>query len=76
MLMGAETTGSVALRPGVWACRPHPVARDIQSATIAPAPHCQSTEVRCIGRVERSGTISFFARPWLSGLAPAYTDSS
>ena len=39
-------------------------------------PHCQGTEVRCIGRVERSGKISLFARPWLSGLAPAYTDTS
>jgi hypothetical protein len=39
-------------------------------------PHCQSTELRCIGRVERSGKIRLFARPWLSGPAPAYTDTS
>ena len=39
-------------------------------------PHCQGTEVRCIGRVERSGQIRLFARPWLSGQAPAYTDTS
>jgi hypothetical protein len=39
-------------------------------------PHCQGTDVRCIGRVERSGKISLFARPWLSGLAPAYSDTS
>ena len=39
-------------------------------------PHCQGTQVRCIGRVERSGKVSLFARPWLSGLAPAYTDTS
>ena len=39
-------------------------------------PHCQGTEVRCIGRVERSGKVSLFARPWLSGLVPAYTDTS
>jgi len=39
-------------------------------------PHCQGTEVRCIGRVERSGKITLFARPWLSGRAPAYTDTS
>jgi hypothetical protein len=26
-------------------------------------PHCQGTEVRCIGRVDRSGKISLFARP-------------
>ena len=39
-------------------------------------PHCQGTEVRCIGRVERSGKVSLFARPWLSGPAPAYTDTS
>mgnify|MGYP001324387910 FL=1 len=39
-------------------------------------PHCQGTDVRCIGRVERSGKVSLFARPWLSGRAPAYTDTS
>jgi hypothetical protein len=39
-------------------------------------PHCQGTELRCIGRVERSGKITLFARPWLSGQAPAYTDTS
>jgi len=32
--------------------------------------------VRCIGRVERSGKITLFARPWRSGRAPAYTDTS
>ena len=26
--------------------------------------------------VERSGKISLFARPWLSGPTPAYTDTS
>ena len=39
-------------------------------------PHCQGTDVRCIGRVERSGQIRLFARPWLSGRTPAYTDTS
>ena len=39
-------------------------------------PHCQGTDVRCIGRVERSGKISLFARPWLSAPAPAYPDTS
>jgi hypothetical protein len=39
-------------------------------------PHCQGTDVRCIGRVERSGKITLFARTWLSGPAPAYTDTS
>jgi hypothetical protein len=39
-------------------------------------PHCQGTEVRCLGRVERSGQIRLFARAWLSGPAPAYTDTS
>jgi hypothetical protein len=39
-------------------------------------PHCQGTEVCCIGRVERSGKITFFARAWLCGRAPAYTDTS
>jgi hypothetical protein len=39
-------------------------------------PHCQGTDVRCIGRVERSGKVSLFARPWLSGRATAYADTS
>ena len=39
-------------------------------------PHCQGTDVRCIGRVERSGKVRLFARPWLSARAPAYTDTS
>jgi hypothetical protein len=44
--------------------------------TPLTCPHCQGTDVRCIGRVERSGKITLFARPWLSGPAPTYTDTS
>jgi hypothetical protein len=33
-------------------------------------PHCQGTDVRCIGRVERSGKVSLFARVLLSRAAP------
>ena len=39
-------------------------------------PHCQGTDLRCIGRVERSGKVSLFARVILSRAAPAYADSS
>jgi hypothetical protein len=39
-------------------------------------PHCQGTDLRCIGRVERSGKLSLFARVILSRAAPAYADSS
>ena len=39
-------------------------------------PHCQGTDLRCIGRVERSGMVSLFARVILSRAAPAYADSS
>ena len=39
-------------------------------------PHCQGTDLRCIGRVERSGTVRLFARVILSRAAPAYADSS
>ncbi len=31
--------------------------------------------MRCIGRVERFGKVSLFARPWLSGAIPAYPDT-
>ena len=55
------------------------------SPTLRPAPpappplacpHCQGTDVRCIGRVERSGTVRLFARALLSRATPAYADSS
>jgi hypothetical protein len=39
-------------------------------------PHCQGTDLRCIGRVERSGKVSLFARVILSRTTPAYADSS
>jgi hypothetical protein len=39
-------------------------------------PHCQGTDVRCIGRVERSGKVSLFARPWLSERVPPCPDTS
>jgi hypothetical protein len=39
-------------------------------------PHCQGTDVRCIGRVERSGKVSLFARVILSRATPAYADTS
>ena len=39
-------------------------------------PHCQGTDQRCIGRVERSGKVSLFARVILSRTTPAYADSS
>jgi Putative transposase/Transposase zinc-binding domain len=39
-------------------------------------PHCQSTEVRCIGRIDSSGKCILFARAILSMVAPPYADSS
>jgi len=49
-------------------------------ATSAPppllCPHCQGPDVRCIGRVERSGTVRLFARVLLGQAAPPYADSS
>ena len=39
-------------------------------------PHCQGTDLRCIGRVERSGKVSLFARVILSRATPAYADNS
>jgi hypothetical protein len=50
-------------------------------ATAAPpplaCPHCQGTDVRCIGRVNRSGAVNLFAsRVLLLQATPAYADSS
>jgi hypothetical protein len=40
-------------------------------------PHCQGTQLRCIGRVERSGLLRLFACARLPGTARAlYTDTS
>jgi len=50
-------------------------------STTAPAPlsncpHCQGTQLRCIGRANRWGTITFFTRALLPTRAPLYSDSS
>lgn len=67
----------VALEASPLRFAPSPTLRPAPPAPPPLAcPHCQGTDVRCIGRVERSGKICLFARPWLSELAPAYTDSS
>jgi hypothetical protein len=56
---------------------PSPTQRPIPPAPPPLAcPHCQGTNVRCIGRVERSGTVRLFARAILSRATPAYADSS
>jgi hypothetical protein len=39
-------------------------------------PHCQGTQLRCIGRADRWGTITFFTRALLPTRAPLYSDSS
>ena len=49
---------------------------NLRRAVLA-CPHCQGTDVRCIGRVERSGKVSLFAtRVLLARAAPPYADSS
>ena len=44
--------------------------------TPLTCPHCNGTELHCIGRVERSGTVRLFARALLLITPPPYADSS
>ena len=39
-------------------------------------PHCQSPEVRCLGRINASGKCTLFTQAAWSKLAPGYADSS
>ena len=57
---------------------PKPTPRPATAALPPLAcPHCQGPDVRCIGRVERSGKVSLFAtRVLLARAAPPYADSS
>jgi hypothetical protein len=57
---------------------PSPIPRPATAALPPLAcPHCQGTDVRCIGRVERSGKVNLFAtRLLLARAAPPYADSS
>jgi hypothetical protein len=68
----AQARAALATSPLRFA--PAPAPRPVPPPLTCP--HCQGTEVRCIGRVNRSGRVSLFARPWLPGLPPAYTDTS
>jgi len=45
-------------------------------APLSNCPHCQGTQLRCIGRANRWGTITFFTRALLPTRAPLYSDSS
>jgi hypothetical protein len=46
--------------------------------TITPliCPHCQGSELRCIGRANRWGTLTLFTRAILLAAVPLYADSS
>jgi hypothetical protein len=55
--------------------------KQIQPPAATPAlpilcPHCQGTEVRCIGRIDASGKCTLFARAFLLRVPPSYADSS
>ena len=45
-------------------------------APLSNCPHCQGTQLRCIGRADRWGAVTFFTRALLPTLAPLYSDSS
>jgi hypothetical protein len=39
-------------------------------------PHCQGTQLLCIGRIDSSGKCTLFARALLLRLAPTFADTS
>jgi len=53
-----------------------PPHRPPPPAPALTCPYCQAPNVRCIGRVERSGQVRLFARARQLLAAPAYADSS
>jgi hypothetical protein len=67
-----------ALQSSPWRFEPKPKAAKSTSAPKVPltCPHCQGTELRCVGRVERSGIIRLFACAVLLTRSPACADTS
>src|SRR5439155_17775838 len=56
---------------------PKPIDRPaIPKLPPLSCPHCQGSDLRCIGRVERCGKVSLFACALLALAAPRYADSS
>jgi len=56
-----------------------PKTSSLPATTPAPlsnCPHCQGTQLRCIGRANRWGIITFFTCALLPTQAPLYSDSS
>ena len=52
-------------------------SRPITTPTpLSSCPHCQATQLRCIGRADRWGTVTLFTTALLPTLAPPYSDSS
>jgi hypothetical protein len=45
-------------------------------APLSNCPHCQGTQLRCIGRADRWGTVTLFPRVLLPPPAPLYSDTS
>ncbi len=69
--------GRAALQTSPWRFVPKTDPPPTSAPTPPLAcPHCQATDLRCLGRVERSGILRLFARARLSLLLPAFADSS
>jgi hypothetical protein len=67
----------VALEASPLRFSPKPIDRPaIAKLPPLSCPHCQGTDLRCIGRVERSGKVSLFAGALLALAAPGYADTS
>jgi len=47
-----------------------------RSSAPMVCPHCQSTELRCVARIDASGQWTLFARAWRLARRPGYLDSS
>ena len=65
-----------ALQGSPWRFEPKTAKRTSAPTVPLTCPHCQGTELRCIGRVERSGIIRLFVCAVLLTRSPAFADTS
>jgi hypothetical protein len=65
-----------ALQNSPWRFQPRITAPPAAPPPPPTCPHCQGSQLRCIGRVERSGTFRLFASARLLIGPPPFADSS
>ncbi len=70
------TAARRALQSSPWRWEPKTIPPPPTPPPLPTCPHCQGTQLRCIGRLEPSGTLRLFARARFLLGPPAFADSS